>query len=83
VAAETDRLLVWQFYWIGGTLTSSDYLAKAYAAYRRLTGREDDSAVIVISTKDDQTEQAGRTMEIFLEDNYAAIHSQLMSLVAR
>ena len=73
-SSNPERLLVWQFYWIGGTLTSNDYLAKSYAVFRRLTGREDDSAVIVIYTKDDKSEKTSNTLLSFLGDNYAAIN---------
>jgi exosortase A len=76
-----EHLLVWQLYWIGGVVTTNDYLAKAYAVYRRLTGRDDDSAVIVIYTKDVQTDQAPRILASFLSDNYGAINSHLASLI--
>lgn len=76
-----ERLLVWRFYWIGGVVTSNDYLAKAYAVYRRLTGRDDDSAVIVIYTKDEQTDQAPTILASFLSHNYAVINSHLLSLI--
>jgi EpsI family protein len=81
VSSVPERLLVWQFYWIGGVVTTNDYLAKAYAIYRRLTGRGDDSAVIVIYTKDVQTDQAPMILASFLGDNYAAINSHLLSLI--
>ena len=38
-----DRLVVWQYYWINGTLTSSDILAKAYTALYSLLGRGTNS----------------------------------------
>ena len=45
-----ERLLSWNWYWINGRLTTSKYLAKAYNALDKLTGRGDDSAVIVVTT---------------------------------
>ena len=33
-----QRLAVWQWYWIGGRLTSSDHLAKLWQAVHRLLG---------------------------------------------
>ena len=45
-----ERLLAWRWYWINGRLTTSDYLAKAYNALDKLTGRGDDSVVIVVTT---------------------------------
>jgi exosortase A len=44
------RLSVWQWYWVGGRQTSSDYLAKAYTAFDRLIGKGDDSAVVIVYT---------------------------------
>ena len=47
-SGSNTRLTVWQIYWIDGRLTSSDFAAKLYAAQSRLTGRGDDSAVIIL-----------------------------------
>lgn len=47
-SADESRLVVWQWYWINGHLTDSDFIAKAYTALSRLIGQGDDSAVIVI-----------------------------------
>lgn len=41
-------LVVWQWYWVNGRWTSSDVLAKAYTALSQLTGKGDDSAVIIV-----------------------------------
>ena len=72
------RLVVWQLYWINGTLTSNDYLAKAYNAFYRLTGRGDSSAVIVIyAFKSDQSGNEQAVLASFLETNYASINKIL------
>ena len=71
------RLEVWQIYWINGTLTSSDYLAKAYSAIDRLLGRGDDSAVIVVYTVKGQTGVAQATLQSFLAGNYQQINAVL------
>lgn len=47
IAGRDNRLVAFRLYWIDGTLTSSDYLAKALLAWSRLRGHGDDSAVIV------------------------------------
>jgi exosortase A len=44
------RLRVWQLYWIGGTLTTSDARAKVHLAINRLLGRGDDGAVLILHT---------------------------------
>lgn len=72
------RLVVWQLYWINGTLTASDYLAKAYGAYDRLMGRGDDSAVIVVYTHKDQPGGAEAVLQSFFSTNYAAINELLL-----
>lgn len=42
------RLVAWQWYWINGKLTSSDFEAKLLTALSRLRGHGDDSAVIIL-----------------------------------
>jgi EpsI family protein len=71
------HLVVWQIYWINGTLTSNDYLAKAYSALYRLTGWGDDSAVIVVYTAKDATGNPEAALESFMTANYAAINDVL------
>jgi exosortase A len=78
--ANADRLAVWQVYWLNGTLTSNDYMAKAYSALYQLTGRGDDSAVIVIYTPEASGGTAESTLESFLTENYAAINDLLLSV---
>ena len=75
------RLLVWQLYWINGTLTSNDYLAKVYGAFDRLLGRGDDAAVIVIYTPQALTGEVASDalLASFLSTNYAAIHKLLLT----
>ncbi|MEO9041776.1 MAG: exosortase A [Rhodoferax sp.] len=72
------RLLTWQIYWINGTLTSSDYVAKAYSAFYRLTGRGDDSAVIIVYTRKEHVAGAEGVLQSFLSANYATINELLL-----
>ena len=72
-----DRLVVWQIFWINGTLTSSDYLAKVYSAVYQLIGRGDDSAVIAVYTQNDRLDSAEGTLGAFLIANYGAIDGLL------
>jgi exosortase A len=71
------RLVVWQIYWINGTLTTSDYLAKAYSAFYRLMGRGDDSAVIVVYTLKDGVNDPEALLESFMSTNYSTINEVL------
>ena len=48
VAAERERLVAWNWYWIDGRLTTSDAWAKRCTALARLRGRGDDSAVVIV-----------------------------------
>ena len=77
--ANEGNLVVWQVYWVNGTLTASDYLAKAYGAFYRLIGRGDDSAVIVVYTPKDQAGDAGAVLALFLSTNYATINELLLA----
>lgn len=72
-----NRLNVWQIYWIDGTLTTNDYLAKVYSAVYRLLGRGDHSAVIIVYAAKDQPGGADAALETFLSDNYGAIDATL------
>lgn len=78
--AKKSRLVVWQIYWINGTLTSSEYLAKAYGAFYRLMGRGDDSAVVIVYTPSDQAGGAEAVLESFFSANYAAIDELLLKM---
>ena len=75
--ANESRLVAWQIYWINGTLTSSDYLAKVYSAFYQLIGRGDDSAVIIVYTSKDQAGGAEAVLKSFLSANYEAINELL------
>lgn len=44
----SGRLLVWNWYWIGGRWTASDYAAKAYQAMSVLSGRGDGAAAVML-----------------------------------
>ena len=76
--ANDARLAVWQIYWINGTLTSSDYLAKVYSTVQRLTGRGDNSAAIIIYTSKDQPGGGDAVLESFFLTNYEAINALLL-----
>ncbi len=79
VAGQTNdgRLVVWQIYWVNGTLTASDALAKAYGALYRLLGRGDDSAVIVIYTPKGEAGEGDATLTHFMQANGPALQTLL------
>jgi exosortase A len=76
----TSQLLVWRVYWVNGLLTSNDYLAKVYSAYYQLTGRGDDSAVIVVFTPRGRAGDDEAVLESFLTTNYVTINDLLLKI---
>jgi EpsI family protein len=74
-----ERLQVWQFYWIGGKLTSSTAKAKLYGALQSLSGQGDDGASVIIYTvKDaDNPEAADVLLRAFAEQNWPSIAAEL------
>lgn len=86
IKAETalgnERLLTWRWYWINGRLTTSNYLAKAYNALDKLTGRGDDSAVIVVTTPMDAPSdtRAEATLEAFVSAAQPQITARLAAI---
>jgi exosortase A len=77
--AQENRLVVWQVYWVNGTLTASDVLAKAYAAGYSLIGRGDDSAVILVYAPKGEAGNGERAIEDFLRANMQHIRKLLES----
>ena len=70
-------IVAWHWYWIGGTLTSSDAIAKALTAWHRLTGHGDDSAAIVLYAVDDGTTDVDATLRMLARDTWPALAAEL------
>ena len=71
-------LVAWQWYWIDGRLTTSDYVAKAYLAIAKLMGRGDDSAVVVLFTpRLERPDVASKTLADFAREMGASIQAML------
>lgn len=79
LVGDGTRLQAWHWYWINGRLTSSDYVAKLYTALDRLTGRGDDSAIVIVYTpmSDARDAQAAATLGKFLSDVGPSIEARL------
>ena len=75
--ASTERLVVRQFYWINGQLSSSDVLAKIYGAFARLRGRGDDAAVVVFYTPLQQGDKEDEILDEFAKKNGGMILKML------
>lgn len=76
VEAES-RIVVWQWYWVNGRLTSSDYRAKGEIALLRLLGRPDDSAVVILYAPKDQPGGAQAALQSFAQAGGGAIEAAL------
>ncbi len=76
-AIKDDRLVIWQIYWVNGTLTSSDVLAKAYAAGYSLIGKGDDSAVILVYAPKGDAGQGEKLLGDFVRTNMPYIRKLL------
>jgi len=73
-------LLVWQWYWIGGHATPSEYLGKLYQAGQKITrGSDAGTAVFVFVVDEEQNEGARRSLHAFLDSNRSALEAMLAS----
>ena len=76
-AVAQHRLVVWHLYWVNGTWTNSDMLAKAYGALYRLMGRGDDGAVLTFYTEKSVAENGQAALASFVRQNLPLIETQL------
>jgi exosortase A len=76
------RLVVWQWYWVNGQWTSSDALVKVYTALSRLTGKGDDSAVIVLYAPQGQAGEGDAVLADFARAAGPAVSSALQQTLA-
>lgn len=75
---EGHRLLVWQWYWIGGRLTSNDYVGKLLQAKEKLTtGSSDGATVVIFSPYDEDPAPARAALREFLAANLAPLDTVL------
>ena len=72
-----QELYAWQWYWINGSLTASDVVAKARLIWLRLTGRGDDAASIIIYTATREGQDPSPLLQSFTHDAWPAIASAL------
>jgi EpsI family protein len=73
-----QRLLIWDWFRIGGHDLVDPYLAKALLAWRRLAGRGDDGTAIIITTPySDASLPPTATLKEFVGDMLPSIHATL------
>jgi EpsI family protein len=73
-----ERLLVWNWYRIGGRQTSNRYVAKFLEAGQRLFGGRRDGALIAVATPTGETEgDAPEILEAFISAMLPAIEAEI------
>lgn len=77
-AGDGARLLVWQWHWINGHFTASDFHAKLLTAWLRLTGQGDDSATLIVYTDQREAGEGEATLAAFLRDARPALEAALL-----
>lgn len=73
----------WRLYWINGALTGNDYRAKLIGAFQRLTGRPDESAVVIASAADGPDHRADATIADFMKQAWPAVDALLHATARR
>lgn len=80
LGVEGRRLLVWQWYWINGNMTSSNYVGKLLQVKEKLIGGSGDgAAVMVFSPYDEDPAVARAAMRAFLDSNIKPLDQALAS----
>jgi EpsI family protein len=83
IASPRQRLAVWQWFWVDGRETSSEYLAKLYQALSVLQGRGDPVAwVVAYAPADSGTVDASAVLREFRTDMQGSINAALRRAVA-
>lgn len=77
LVGNASKLDVLELYWVDGTYTGNEYVAKILLALARLRGRGDDSAAIVISADSSQISSTATVLDRFAEDMGLSISSAL------
>ena len=80
-SAQSERLRVWQIYWVGGRFHTSDARAKVHGAIEKLMGRGDDAAAIFFYTPmRASAEAADATLARFVKANMADLTKNLQAV---
>jgi EpsI family protein len=78
IASPDARLALWQWYWVNGHLTSSDYAAKLYQAMSVLGRHGDGTAWVIVYAATGTGEAAVRpVLQSFTADMMQAIDASL------
>lgn len=78
VAGADGRFVVWQWYWIGGATTASNYVGKALQVKEKfVTGSADGAAIMVFAPYDEDPAAARPTLRAFLQSELGALDAAL------
>jgi EpsI family protein len=76
--APGDRMIVaWEWYWVDGTVTSSSIVAKFLTGWSRLAHHRDDSAAVLLYTRDTGDARGVETLRQFTRDAWPTIEAAL------
>lgn len=67
VRSARGQIVIWQWYWIDGLVTSSDVRVKARLAAQRLRGQTDTAAWVAVYTQADDRDAATRRLTDFVK----------------
>jgi len=86
--SDAQRLRVWQVYWVGGYLTTSDVRARLQVALNRLLGKGDDAATLIFYTPlrasaSGSSDAAGQDAQAVLQSFVPAILPSLQTNLAK
>jgi exosortase A len=74
----SKNLLVWRWYWLGDEETTNAYIAKMVIARKKLLGRNDDGAEIIIATSyNESPDEAVPVLQGYLRDMMPEIAQSL------
>jgi EpsI family protein len=79
IDSPSDKLLVWQWYWIDGYPTTNDYLAKLFEAKDKLyEGRTRSASIILATDYEVHADRARKKLAQFINDMYPEIEKTLL-----
>ncbi len=84
IAGARQRIAAWQWFWVSGRETSSEFLAKLYQAFSVLSGRGDAVAWIIVYTPTEVgTAKAAAALQQFTGDMRGTIDATLRKAVGQ
>jgi len=73
-----NRMIVeWEWYWIDGSVTSSNVMSKLLLGWSRLSHRRDDSAAVLLYTRDSGDGRGSEALQQFAHDAWPSIEAAL------